>query len=117
MIPDILSIILACCSLTCCLLTLVAIVGGIVFVLRRNSGVHDETYVSPPVGSSKPTPAPTVAPQAPPLPEADTDDEGPTLVAPPSVVLGVEDVPEPPAARKPRAGQTIIAFDDEDDDF
>jgi cbb3-type cytochrome oxidase subunit 3 len=127
------SLISLCCSLFCCVLFLVAIIGGILFVLRRGKKADPDEAPkakadakgntknaakadSPKKLDEKPIPAPTVAPMPPPMPD---EDDSPTVVAPPPP--GMAEPPPPPPAepekkKKSKAGQTIIAFDDEDDE-
>ena len=138
---DPLTIVPILCSLGCCLLSLVVILGGIALVLRRSGGegsTADKPSSGRPSQAAEKTPA--SAPSTPvvrgrdEIPDDFSDDfeeEMATVVAPPPPGLGRrapvappppppskpsagESLPPPPAPRS--SGQTIIAFDDDFDD-
>jgi hypothetical protein len=128
---DLTTIASVCCSLTCCVLFLAVIIGGIVFVLRRGKGGAEQEADDGPSADldvqreldNLPPPAPTMAPQPPPLdaveagPPPMSEEEAPTVIAPPPDGLEAARSAPSTGRKKPKAGQTIIAFDDDDEDF
>ena len=101
-----------CCSLLCCLVFTVAIIGGIVFVLKKRSEGDEAADVSNEVDAEETQKISDVdAGENQAESAAPADEE----VATPKAVE--EPAPEPPPVSPKAAGQTIIAFDDDDEDF
>lgn len=105
------AIVYLVCPLLCCLFFLLVIGGGIFLVLKRGKSASSDEVDSDAVDER-----PSVA-------SLHSDEEEPTVVASVAdfAAAGFADMapdPEPAAPKKPKAGQTIIAFDldDFDDD-
>ena len=102
-----------CCGVFCCLIVLLAIGGGIVFLLKRNKSTE--------VGEDE------VSSEAPEdeVPEDETTHKIDENLSAESVdTTGESEVSESkdasvqePVVNPKAAGQTIIAFDDDDEDF
>tara|TARA_Y100000589_G_C26571509_1_gene394692 strand:- start:11 stop:379 length:369 start_codon:yes stop_codon:yes gene_type:complete len=114
------SIVMWLCCLLGCLAVGIAIIIGIVVILKRSKGT-DADDVAPPANDVESQP--DESPEEDASPEEDTQQVPEVGEASPTPSAEVkEEVPEPPAAEaapvNPKAaGQTIIAFDDDDEDF
>ena len=114
------SIVMWLCCLLGCLAVGIAIIVGIVVILKRSKGT-DADDVTPTVNDVESEPDEGPAEDV--SPEEDTQQVPEVDEAAPAPATEVkEEAPEPPAAEaapvNPKAaGQTIIAFDDDDEDF